>query len=68
MDLHMLLDRVSKILTPNTDYFYTYALHTFDNNGGFLQTRYCWWEKCLENNRSRSVSHLKYKIVFHVKQ
>ncbi len=60
MDLYMLLSRVSKIVTPNTDHFYEYALHTFDNNGGFLRTRYCWWEDCLEN---RELKNTEYRIV-----
>ena len=54
MDLYTLLNNISVIVTPNTDYFYEYALHTFDNNGGFLRTRYCWWDKCLENHELKN--------------
>ncbi len=51
MDLYGLLQDISKIITPQTDSFYEYALHTFDDNGGFLRTRYCWWDRCLENRQ-----------------
>jgi hypothetical protein len=60
MNLYTLLSNVSAIVTPNTDYFYDYALHTFDNNGGFLRTRYCWWDKCLEN---RELKNKEYRVV-----
>ena len=60
MDLYSLLDKVSKIISPQTDYFYEYALHTFDDNGGFLRTRYCWWDKCLKNHRIKDED---YKVV-----
>lgn len=42
--LHKLLKRLSKILTPETDSFYGYALYTSDDDGGFLRTRWCWWD------------------------
>lgn len=45
MMLHDLLRQVSEILTPETGSFYGYLLHTSDDNGGFLRTRHCWWEK-----------------------
>ena len=60
MDLYTLLSNISAIVTPNTDYYYEYALHTFDNNGGFLRTRYCWWDKCLENHE---LKNNEYKVV-----
>ncbi len=43
MTLYELLKKISDIITPETDAFYKYALHTSDDNGGFLRTRYCWW-------------------------
>ena len=42
--LYKLLKRISEILTPDTDSFYRYALYTSDDDGGFLRTRYCWWD------------------------
>ena len=44
MTLHGLLHAVSAILTPEDDAFFSYALHTFDDDGSFLRTRWCWWE------------------------
>lgn len=45
MTLYKLLEQVSDILTPKTHSLYDYMLHTFDDNGGFLRTRYCYWDK-----------------------
>ena len=42
MTLYSLLKKISAIITPETDAFYNYAIHTSDDNGGFLRTRYCW--------------------------
>ena len=47
MTLYELIRRVSNIITPETDDFYHYILYTSDDNGGFLRTRYCWWDKPL---------------------
>ena len=44
MTLYGLLKEISGILTPEDDAFFTYAIYTSDDNGGFLRTRYCWWE------------------------
>lgn len=44
MTLHELLKQVADIVLPNSG-LYEYMLHTFDDNGGFLRTRYCWWNK-----------------------
>lgn len=49
MTLYELIKQVSQILTPQTDDFYNYVLYTSDDNGGFLRTRYCWWEKPVDN-------------------
>ena len=51
MTLHKLVKRVSDIITPGTDEFYKYVLYTSDNNGGFLRTRYCWWDKPFEDRK-----------------
>ena len=42
MTLYKLIKQVSNILTPHNDAFFRYAIYTFDDNGGFLRTRYCW--------------------------
>ena len=57
MDLYTLLKEISPIITPKTNYFYDYAIHTFDNDGGFLRTRYCWWDQCLENINLRNKTY-----------
>lgn len=49
MTLYDLIKKVSLIITPETDAFYEYVLHTSDNNGGFLRTRYCWWDSPVNN-------------------
>ncbi|MGN0691926.1 MAG: hypothetical protein ACI4K7_06235, partial [Oscillospiraceae bacterium] len=49
MQLYELIQKVSDILTPETNAFYTYVLHTSDDDGGFLRTRYCWWDKCVKD-------------------
>ena len=59
MDLYTLLHKISKIITPNTDYFYEYALHTFDDNYGFLRTRYCWLDNCLKNRNLRKFEYYR---------
>lgn len=51
MTLYDLLKQISHIITPEDDSFYNYVLYTSDNNGGFLRTRYCWWDKPLENRK-----------------
>ena len=45
MTLYELLKQVSDILTPQTHSLYDYMLHTFDDDGGFLRTRYCYWDR-----------------------
>ena len=54
MTLYELIKRISAIITPETDDFYEYVIHTSDDNGGFLRTRYCWWDKCVEDRKIRS--------------
>ena len=49
MTLYDLIKRVSLIITPESDAFYEYVLHTSDNNGGFLRTRYCWRDIPVDN-------------------
>ena len=43
MTLYELIERVSRIITPDTNAFFRYVLYTSDDNG-FLLTRYCWWD------------------------
>lgn len=49
MTLYDLIKRISAIITPNTDDFYEYVIHTSDDDGGFLRTRFCWWDKAVKN-------------------
>ena len=51
MTLYELIKNISSIITPETDDFYEYVIHTSDENGGFLRTRYCWWDKCVEDHK-----------------
>jgi len=45
MTLYKLIRQVSEILTPETNSLYEYLLHTSDDDGGFLRTRWCYWGK-----------------------
>lgn len=60
MRLYELLKQISDILTPSTHSFYDYMLHTFDDNGGFLRTRFCYREKCLAD---REVEDLEQVLI-----
>ena len=51
MRLYELLEQVSEILTPQTHSLYDYMVHTFDENGGFLRTRYCYWDRPVSDFR-----------------
>ena len=51
MRLYELLEQVSDILTPQTHSLYDYMIHSFDNNGGFLRTRYCYWDRPVSDFR-----------------
>ena len=55
MRLHDLLKQVSAILDPEDDVL-NYFLHTFDDNGGFLRTRHCWWEEEVRNKEIPELS------------
>ena len=49
MTLYDLVRKISDIITPDSGAFYDYVLYTSDDNGGFLRTRYCWWETPVKN-------------------
>ena len=51
MTLYELIKCVSDIITPETNDFYQYVLYTSDDDGGFLRTRYCWWEKPVSDRK-----------------
>ena len=45
------LHRISEIIVPEqTEEFFNYLLHSSDENGDFLRTRYCYWEKPLPDS------------------
>lgn len=50
ISLYEFLSRITEILAPNycKDLFF-YIIHSMDNNGVFLRTRYCYREKILPN-------------------
>ena len=45
MTLYDLVECISKAITPKTNSLYNYVLHTSDDDGGFLRTRYCYSDK-----------------------
>ena len=51
MTLYELLKGICEVVKPKNGDLYSYMLHTFDDNGGFLRTRWCYWEKELKNKR-----------------
>lgn len=57
MKLHDLLKQASDIVDPD-DGIFDYFLHTFDDNGGFLRTRHCWWEQVVEDKEIPDLSRV----------
>ena len=52
MILSDLLKKISKHLAPNhSEELYQYLMQTSDDNDGFLRTRYCYWDKPLEDHK-----------------
>lgn len=50
MTLYEFLKKVSSILAKgNADKLFKYIIHSMDYNGGFLRSRYCYWEKTLSD-------------------
>lgn len=50
LTLYELLKKVSSILAKgNADKLFGYTIHSMDYNGGFLRSRYCYWEKTLSD-------------------
>ena len=50
LTLYELLKKVSSILAKsNADELFEYTIHSMDYNGGFLRSRYCYWEKTLSD-------------------
>lgn len=50
LTLYGLLKKVSSILAKsNADKLFEYTIHSMDYNGGFLRSRYCYWEKTLSD-------------------
>ena len=56
MTLYELIKQISAILTPETDSFFDYVIHTSDDDGGFLRTCYCYKDHPL---RDREIKDLK---------
>ena len=52
MTLYELLQKVSvKLSETQSDAIYEYFIHAMDDNGGFLRTRYCHWDKELKDHK-----------------
>lgn len=50
MTLYELLKKVSSIVAKNNaDKLFEYIIHSMDYNGGFLRSRYCYWNKTLSD-------------------
>ena len=44
-----ILSAYSILAKNNADELFEYTIHSMDYNGGFLRSRYCYWEKTLSN-------------------
>lgn len=53
MTLYELLKDICSVIRPESGDLYNYMLHTFDDNGGFLRTRYCYWQEPLKDKEVR---------------
>lgn len=62
MTLYNLIKQISEILTPESDLFYEYVLHTSDIHSGWLRTRYCWSNQPFEN-RDLNIDNYKKVLV-----
>ena len=51
MTLYDLIKSISAIITPDTNALYNYVLYTSDDIGGYLRTRYCWWDTPVKNRK-----------------
>lgn len=51
MQLHELISEVCEVLRVKGGDLREYMLHTFDDNGGFLRTRYCYLGKELKDKK-----------------
>ena len=50
MTLYELLRKISSVLAKNNaDKLFEYMVHSMDYNGGFLRSRYCYWDKMLSD-------------------
>ncbi len=51
MTIYDFYRRVAEILSPkHVDELFDYIIHSMDDDGGFLRSRYCYWEKTLEDH------------------
>lgn len=51
MTLYELLHKISnKLSEKHADAIFDYFIHAMDDNGGFLRTRWCYWDKELEDH------------------
>ena len=49
--------KVASILTKNNaDALFEYIIHSMDDDGGFLRTRYCYWEETLPNRSCKNIT------------
>ena len=50
MTLYELLRKISSVLAKNNaDKLFEYMIHSMDYNGGFLRSRYCYWDETLSD-------------------
>lgn len=51
MTRYAFLHRIAEILVPHrAEEFFDFLLHSSDDDGGFLRTRYCYWDKTLPDS------------------
>ncbi|MFV0361468.1 MAG: hypothetical protein ACK5LL_00040 [Suipraeoptans sp.] len=55
MSRYEFLRRVAKILAPqNAEALFDYIIHSMDDDGGFLRSRYCYWNKVLPDYEEKN--------------
>lgn len=52
-----LYKKIASILAQNnSEALFDYIIHSMDNNGGFLRSRYCYWNKVLPDSNCGNIS------------
>lgn len=57
MTTYELYKKIASILAKNnSEALFDYIIHSMDNDGGFLRSRYCYWNKVLPDSNCGNIS------------